>query len=222
MHKNYYLVLGVTRDCSQRQIKHAYRRIAKQLHPDASCIAPNTERFLELQQAYETLADAEKRRRYDDELDRRGSSRGLRRSPTPPSAAWSAGGAFRASDPWPVGVVEPLLPLGVDRPRDPPGGREVTLEVVLSPQEALEGGLFPIELPWVQPCPRCSQADPFEAIPCSVCGGSGGRITERECYLSIPPRTAHGTTVTLGLEGIGIRGARLHVRVAVDPILAWE
>jgi DnaJ-class molecular chaperone len=81
MGKNYYIILGVDRGANPGQIKHAYRRIAKQLHPDRLSPSADAGKFMEVKEAYDTLADAEKRRCYDDELRRQGSPVRISRVP---------------------------------------------------------------------------------------------------------------------------------------------
>ncbi len=64
--KDYYEVLGVSKDAAENDIKLAYRRLARKLHPDLNKTDPNAkEKFIELQEAYEVLSDSNKRSNYD-------------------------------------------------------------------------------------------------------------------------------------------------------------
>ena len=63
--RDYYDVLGVSKDASENDIKLAYRRLARKLHPDMNKTDPKAkEKFIELQEAYEVLSDADKRRNF--------------------------------------------------------------------------------------------------------------------------------------------------------------
>ena len=64
--KNYYAVLGLESDASATAIKTAYRKKASELHPDKNSDADAPERFRDVQQAYELLADPAKRNAYDE------------------------------------------------------------------------------------------------------------------------------------------------------------
>lgn len=64
--RNFYDILGVSKSANDNQIKKAYRNLAKQLHPDRNKNDPDAEnRFHDLNDAYEVLIDAEKRKTYD-------------------------------------------------------------------------------------------------------------------------------------------------------------
>ena len=66
-YKDYYAVLGVKKDATEKEIRQAFRRLARQYHPDVN---PNNkeaeEHFKEINEAYEVLSDPEKRQRYDE------------------------------------------------------------------------------------------------------------------------------------------------------------
>jgi molecular chaperone DnaJ len=65
-YKDYYAVLGVKRDASQKEIKSAYRKLARKFHPDVNPNSKDAEaRFKEINEAYEVLSDEEKRKKYD-------------------------------------------------------------------------------------------------------------------------------------------------------------
>ena len=65
MARDYYEVLGVSREASETEIKKAFRRLARELHPDVNQAPDAEDRFKEAAEAYEVLSDAERRRTYD-------------------------------------------------------------------------------------------------------------------------------------------------------------
>ena len=67
---DYYFLLGILRDASQEEIKHAYYEAAQRLHPDKNRVAGETELFLEVQRAYEVLSNPKRRAQYDATLSR--------------------------------------------------------------------------------------------------------------------------------------------------------
>jgi curved DNA-binding protein len=89
--KDYYTILGVDRDSSQDQIKKAYRKLARQYHPDVAKEAEAEERFKEISEAYQTLSDPEKRKAYD-ELGRHRPGEDFNPSPEWETRFWRGGG----------------------------------------------------------------------------------------------------------------------------------
>jgi len=63
--KDYYAILVIPRDATPGEIKRAYRKLAKRYHPDVNNSPDAAERFRELTEAYDTLVDPDRRRRYD-------------------------------------------------------------------------------------------------------------------------------------------------------------
>ena len=90
--KDYYQILGVARDASADDVKHAYRRLARKYHPDLNKEPDAEARFKEVGEAYEVLKDAEKRAAYDDV--------GKRWQPgaEQPPPGWDSGYEFRGSE----------------------------------------------------------------------------------------------------------------------------
>jgi DnaJ-class molecular chaperone len=161
--KDYYQVLGVSRDASVAAIKRAFRRLAKMYHPDVSTPA-STEDFQELQAAYETLADAERRRRYDETLVRT-------ERPEPSSF-------FRSPS-----VSDLRRPI---RPSSMSG------EILLTAAEAARGGLLPLDVPISAVCQVCDGTGGY-AFDCDSCMGEGNVARRMPIPLRIPPGVREGT-----------------------------
>ncbi|HEX5387930.1 MAG TPA: J domain-containing protein [Gemmatimonadales bacterium] len=189
--KDFYQVLGVPDTASQADIKKAYRRLAKQYHPDANPNNPQAaERFKEISEAHATLSDAEKRKQYD-QMRKLGAFEGFARRPAGAGAGARAGGpggfggtgapgGFGAeevdiNDLGGFGLGDIFSSIfGRGRREERGESLETLLEVPF--RVAMLGGKVPVTLPVTEPCPTChgSGAAPGAAlITCPECQGRG-------------------------------------------------
>lgn len=231
MAQDYYAVLGVRREATQDEIKKAYRRLARELHPDVNPDPENQERFKEVTRAYEVLSDAEKRQMYDLGADPFASARG--------------GGGFDAGFPF-SDIMDAFFGTATSRgPRSRARrGRNATIRVELDLAEAAFGvtreltvdtaivceacsgtgaaaGSQPVtcdtchgrgevsqvtrsflgQVMTSRPCPRCGGYGTVIQNPCSECSGDGRVRTRRTIKVRIPAGVDDGTHIQLAGEG---------------------
>lgn len=216
MPEDYYVILGIARTASPENIKRAYRRIAKRFHPDKSHSKKATERFLEARNAYETLSDRAKRRDYDASLKSQVQTVAVRSrgNPAAEGVVPRGGGESVAGS-----VLEALFPGVFERDEDENLQEDPRIEILLSPQEALRGGCYPVTLQLAVPCEFCGGRGTHNFWECPACGGLGRVQTRKTFDLSLPPGIRNGASATLSMAGAGFGGTRLHlqVRVAAAP-----
>ena len=169
--ETYYEILGVSRDASDREIKHAYRILARQLHPDI-CREPGAEdRFKRINEAYRVLSNHEERGRYDA----MGHDR-YRRSPAgsrdfPFSHTPSEFQGF--GDIFDLFFSEKSWGSGRDfRPRSV---SDILVRIQITLEEAILGSEKVIEVPYAFRCDACggTGSTTGKVHPCPRCGGSG-------------------------------------------------
>ena len=171
MSRDYYEVLGVSRDASETEIKKAFRQLARQLHPDVNKHDPEAEeKFKEAAEAYEVLSDPDRRGTYDAF-----GHEGLR------SGGWAprtdAFGSFEDVLSAFFGRGDPLFSeLFGFGPPGPMSGGDVGARVEVSLAEVLTGASREVSVEAVSTCERCrgNGAEPGTPIrTCETCGGSG-------------------------------------------------
>jgi molecular chaperone DnaJ len=162
-----YEVIGVPRDAGDTEIKKAFRRLARELHPDVNSHDPEAEeKFKEAAEAYEILSDPERRATYDrygfDGLDSRGFA----------STAHGFGSFADIFDAFFGG--DPFGAFGGRSGRVQ--GGDVGVEVEVSLEQAARGATVQVAYDLVDACDRCggSRAEPgTEVNTCATCGGAG-------------------------------------------------
>ncbi|MEX2292715.1 MAG: molecular chaperone DnaJ [Acidimicrobiales bacterium] len=173
---DYYELLAVSRDASAEEIKRAYRRLARQLHPDTNPDPTASDRFKEIAQAYEVLSDPEKRQRYD-RFGPDGVSQG--------SGGFAGGGINDIFEAF-FGGASPFGGGGSRGPSGPPRGPDLEVVADLRFEDAVFGVRQPVEVRTAVPCEACaaSGATPgTEPITCLECAGSGQVQRVRQSFL---------------------------------------
>src|SRR5436190_13458516 len=164
---DYYELLGVGRTASAEEIKKAYRRKARELHPDANQSDPvSEERFKEVARAYEVLSDPEQRERYD-----RYGEAGLGANAGMGDVFGGGGGLRDLFDAFFGGAA------GRSRgPSGPPRGQDVEMVADLSFEQAVFGHSLPVKLRTAVGCETCTgsgAAVGTQPTRCSACNGTG-------------------------------------------------
>ena len=240
--KDYYKTLGVARTASDEEIRKAFRKLARQYHPDVAKDKKTAEeKFKEINEAYEVLSDPAKRKKYD-EL----------------GADWKQGAQFRPPPGWegharrPGGSADPSGDFefqfggtgfsdffeqffgsaggrrgGFDFRERPEGysqrGQDVEADIMVTLEEALDGSIRPVSLRRNATCERCGGSGELKSRPCPECHGSGRSSKVENYQVKIPAGVREGQRLRLagrGEAGVGRAPAGdlfLRVRFAKHP-----
>ncbi len=248
-YKDYYEVLGVPKTAAAKDIKSAYRKLARKWHPDANPTNQKQaeERFKEISEAYEVLSDAEKRRKYDA----LGSdwSRAAQQAEAQRNYRAQAGPNAGAGSPFGSGSTTFSSNMGGDssgfsdffdlffsnvgkRPQGPGatsfaergGDLETTLDVSLA--EAFAGGSKSVTLQIDDACPRCGGSGVLNQQVCPECHGTGRLLQTKQFDITVPKGVRDGQRIRLSGQGGRGRGSGqsgdLYLVVHIKPDATYE
>jgi len=243
-YKDYYEILGVPRTASEAEIKKAFRKLAREYHPD---VAKNKkqaeEKFKELNEAYEVLGDPAKRKKYD-ELGPDWSS-GAEFRPPPGWESFRSGGTYSGRGPHGedfefhfggTGFSDFFEQLfgsrggragqrGVftDDDQGAERGRDIEGDIMVTLEEAMRGSVRSVSVRHGVPCEHCGRTGQRARHVCNVCGGTG-QVPKTETYqVKIPAGVSEGQRLRVAGRGESGSGGGasgdlyLRVRLAKHP-----
>ncbi|MBD3420321.1 MAG: DnaJ domain-containing protein [Chitinivibrionales bacterium] len=228
MAKNYYIILGLSQDASEEDIRCAYRRLAKEYHPDH--YGEDHHPFLQIQEAYSILSDPGRRRRYDESLH-------SKQRPSPPPIRDITPKMRRSKH------VEPLHPhrdapqevylskshnrrlpssdriferlMNAFRDIDTAQHRRPVIDIPLSPGEASTGGRARMYVPASIACTACMRSGSAGFWKCRRCGGAGCIEGEYPVTIAYPGGITDGHTAMISLDNQGMYPVYLTVRFRI-------
>ena len=230
MATDYYALLGVPRDASGDDIKRAYRKLARELHPDVNQDPASQERFKEVSEAYEVLSDPEKRQMYDLGGDpfRAGGGGGFGATFDFGDLmdAFFGGGQPRGPRPRVRRGQDALIRMQVDLAEAMFGGtRDIQVDTAVRCDvcsgAGTAAGSQPTTCPMckgrgeiqnvqrsflgqvmtARPCPQCQGFGTVITHPCVECSGDGRVRTRATLTVTIPPGVDTGTRIQLAGQG---------------------
>ena len=240
--RDFYQVLGLSKTASAEDIKKAYRRLARQYHPDLHSGSKKTEmekKFKELNEANEVLSDPSKRKKYDqygaqweqaDAFEKARQQAGAGGQGFRWEQAGSGGGADFNNEAF-SDIFENLFS-GRGRGGSARGfavaGEDLEAEVELTLREVLTGVTKRVSLREPVSCPTCQGSGTVRGRTCSTCYGSGTTTELKTIEVKIPAGVQEGTRVRVGGKGQpGSNGGKrgdlyLFVRIQSDPVFRRE
>jgi molecular chaperone DnaJ len=226
--KDYYAILGVGRTATDKDIKQAYRRLARKYHPDVNPGDKSAEaRFKEINEANEVLSDPEKRKKYDQFGAQWQTAEQFAKAGQGAKWDFGKGGAYTTYDFGDLGDLGDVFGnlfqgfgTGAGSARRAARPRSIEHPVDVTLEEAYQGTKRVMQLQAEEACPTCGGTGRAGRARCTVCGGAGRLLKPRRLEVKIPPGVGDGSKVRIaGQGGQGYDGAKgdLYLVVRVLP-----
>jgi DnaJ-class molecular chaperone len=214
-YKDYYAILGVPKTAVEKDIKSAYRKLARKWHPDAN---PDNakeaeEKFKEISEAYEVLGDAEKRRKYDAlgmdwkraaqqaEQQRQYRTRYNDDFSTFDFGNGAQAGATGFSDFFDMFFSGIGKRQGTQSSGFQQRGQDLETTIELTLRDVYDGGKKAVSLQLDDICPRCHGTGTESGRICPQCAGTGRVLVTKKFEVSIPRGIGDGQRIRLAAQG---------------------
>ena len=226
MAKSYFAILGISSNATGDEVKSAYRRLAKEFHPDRYPGSSDT--FHDIQEAYSVLVDTRRRREYERVISKKAFKRTLRPVVQPePEPLIPEEGPIDMGEISPVRSFQSFTPSfdeifsrlwrNFSDLAQPKFGRvqNLTLEITLTPAQVRRGGNARIMVPAQGTCPTCRGYGGVGPYDCARCAGEGFISGEMPVSVAFPPGLTDDHAVVIPLDRFGIRD--VHITVLFRP-----
>jgi molecular chaperone DnaJ len=232
--KDYYEILGVGRNASEKEIKQAYRSLARKHHPDINPGDKSAEaKFKEINAAYEVLSNPEKRKKYDqfgeqweyaDQFAKSGGQERVRWDFDRGSTSFEYGDLSGFGD-----IFSSLFGdsgIGSRAKRGPRHGQDIESPIEVTLEEAYHGSTRLMQLQTQEPCTACGGTGRVGSRACTICAGAGVKLNPRRLEVKIPAGVKDGSRIRIAGEGgPGLAGGKkgdLYLVVKVLPHKLFE
>ena len=194
MPQDYYIELGVPRNAADKEVKAAYRRLARRYHPDVNTSDPDAEaRFKRVNEAYQVLSDPKTRRDYDQYGDNWKHAEQMRASDGRGAGFRRTHGGHRGSGGIGLGDLFGDFGLGNAFGRSQRQALQTNVQITL--EEAFAGSKRNITIQGASICKECTGTGIDGTVLCSYCGGSGTSQTPRTLEVTLPKGTESGDRI---------------------------
>jgi DnaJ-class molecular chaperone len=217
--KDYYAILGVPKNAAEKEIKSAYRKLARKWHPDANPTNAKQaeEKFKEISEAYEVLGDPDKRKKYDvlgpnwqQAAQQAEQQRRYRTNVGGQEFEFDLGGPGAPSG---FSDFFDVFFSGVGRRQTAQGpgmarrGQDLETTIELGLRDVYDGGTKAVSLQIEDICPRCGGTGTERGHLCPQCHGTGRVLLSKRFEVTIPKGIGEGQRIRLaGQGGAGING----------------
>jgi len=226
--KDYYKILGVGRNATEKEIKQAYRRLARRYHPDVNPGDKSAEaKFKEINEAYEVLSDPEKRQKYDH----LGKQWQYAEQFSQSGPKWDFGkrGTYTTFEFEDLGSIFDNLFQGFSTKsrvrQQPRQGEDVSHPIEVTLEEVYHGTKRTIQFQTEELCPNCRGTGMIGNRLCAACGNSGKTRRFKRVEVKIPPGVSEGSKIRIageGKEGYGGTKGDLYLIVKMLPHQLFE
>ena len=226
--KDYYETLGVPRSASDADIKKAFRKLAREYHPDVAKDKKKAEeKFKEINEAYEVLGDPAKRKKYDELGPNWKAGADFR--PPPGGESFAGGRGFRGAGPGGQAYEFHFVGTGfsdffeqlfgsmgrggaggmrgfgrqpaVEEEEFAERGRDIEGDIMVKLEEAMGGSVRSVSVRHAAPCEHCGGTGERAGHVCNTCGGSGHVAKTQTYQVKIPPGVSDGQRLRIAGRG---------------------